>query len=74
MEMVKAEFVGYEEANENAAGQAHGEAENIDKGECLFFKEVAEGEFKIVAEHGELAVGYCNIRARPGNVASLFPE
>ena len=42
VEVVEAELVGDEEADEDAAGEADGEAEDIDKGKGFFPEEMAD--------------------------------
>ena len=42
MKGVETEFVGYEQADKDATGQADGEAKNIDKRKSLFPDKVAK--------------------------------
>jgi hypothetical protein len=51
MKPVEAKFVGDEEPDKDTAGEADGQAEDIDKGKGLFPEEVSEGEFKVVPDH-----------------------
>ena len=51
MEGVEAELVGEEEPDEDAAGQADSQAEDIDKGKGFFPEQVAESELEVTFQH-----------------------
>ena len=51
MEGVEAQLVGNKEPDQDAAGQADGQPEDIDKRKGFFPEEVSEGEFQVVLYH-----------------------
>ena len=49
---VEGHFVVHPEENEDGRGHADGEAEDIDEGEGLVAPEIAQGDEKVISEHG----------------------
>jgi hypothetical protein len=54
VEAVVAEFVPHVEHDEQAGGQAHGEARYVDGRKSLALPQAAQGDFEVVAEHKDV--------------------
>ena len=71
---VIAELELYIQENEEKGSHAYGETQDVDKGEDAVTPEIAEGDFQIVFEHGEVfwLLGLPGVRDSPGVMLTVL--